>query len=63
MERGEVGGARHGVIHERAGEDLALAVELDVFHQNLADALAMPPSTWPCSNSGLITVPTSSTTL
>ena len=28
MERDKVGGARHGVIHERAGEDLALAVEL-----------------------------------
>src|SRR6185312_16675849 len=29
---------RHGVVHERAGEHLALLVELDVFHEDLADA-------------------------
>ena len=38
-ERRHVGGARHGVIHERAGEQLAVAVVDRLFHQRLADAL------------------------
>ena len=35
----EVVGARHGVIHQRAGQKLALVVEYDLFQQRLADAL------------------------
>ena len=35
----EVVGARHGVVHERAGDELAVAVEVDVLLQDLADAL------------------------
>src|ERR1051326_6370759 len=37
-ERAEVGGARHGVGHERAGGELAASVEVDVFLQDLANA-------------------------
>ena len=39
MKADQVAGARHGVIHERAGDDLALGVEPDVLHQHLPDAL------------------------
>ena len=30
---------RYGVVHERADHELAVAVELDIFHQNLTNAL------------------------
>src|SRR5215472_9354882 len=39
VDRADVGRARHGIVHERAGQVLAVAVELDVLHQDLADAL------------------------
>src|SRR5215470_4776740 len=39
IDRADVGRARHGIVHERAGQVLAVAVELDVLHQDLADAL------------------------
>src|SRR5262249_20189067 len=39
IDRADSGRARHGVVHERAGQVLAVAVELDVLHQYLADAL------------------------
>jgi len=35
----EVVRMRHGVVHERAGDELAGGVEMDVFHQNLTGAL------------------------
>ena len=38
-EGGKVIGARHGVIHHRAGQQLALLVEDDLFQQCLANAL------------------------
>src|SRR6516162_9802368 len=39
VDRADVGRARHGIVHERAGQVLAVAIELDVLHQDLADAL------------------------
>src|SRR4029077_6777605 len=39
LECRSVGGARHGVIHERAGAQLALGVVKRVFHQRLAETL------------------------
>ena len=38
-EIGKILGARHGVILEAAGDELALGVEHDRFHQRLAGAL------------------------
>ena len=35
----EVMRVRHGVVHERGGDELSGAVEMDVFHQGLAGAL------------------------
>ena len=56
-------GARHGVIHEAAGEELAgLAVVDLVLHQRLADALHHAALIWPRTIIGLITRPRSSTT-
>ena len=39
MQVGKIVGARHGVILEAAGDELAVGVEHDRFHQRLADAL------------------------
>jgi hypothetical protein len=37
--RRDVLGARHGVVHERAGDRLAAGIVADFLHQRLADAL------------------------
>ena len=39
LERRQVVGARHGVVHERAGHELAVLVVDRAFEQRLADAL------------------------
>ena len=38
----DVVSARHGIVHERAGQLLARTVEPNVFHQDLPDALRHP---------------------
>ena len=38
-DRRHVGGARHGVVHERTGDELPAVVVNDLLHQRLAEAL------------------------
>ena len=56
-------GARHAVVHEAAGQELAgLAVVDLVLDQRLADPCTTPPWIWPRTIIGLSTRPRSSTT-
>src|SRR5262249_7659199 len=42
--RGQIAGARHSIVHERAGHDLAaVGIEPDVLHQHLSGALRHAP--------------------
>ena len=55
-------GARHGVVHERAGDELAGLAVVDVLlEQRLADALRQPPWIWPNTIGRCSGLPTSST--
>jgi hypothetical protein len=38
-ERRHIGGARHRIVHVRAGDELAVRVIHNMLHQRLADAL------------------------
>ena len=58
VEIAEIGGARHAVIHERAGQELAALVVDDVLHQHLADPLDDAAMDLPFASSGLSTMPT-----
>ncbi len=52
--RRQVIGARHAIVHERAGDELAVLVIDHALAQRLAETpWAMPPWTWPSTIIGL----------
>jgi hypothetical protein len=61
LEAREVDRPRHRVVHERAGEELAVLAVDDLFDHRLADALGEAAVNLPSTISGLIRLPASST--